>query len=449
MINKAKLTINQNRSIREALESIEANTAGVVMGVDDKERLVGIASDGDIRRFLLKNGSLDDPIAMCLNLDCYCADAATSRETILKYLDRGFKIVPLVNKRKEIIEVFSAKYLPLMGKRMPIIRAQAPVRLSFGGGGSDLTKHFIGNQGFVLNSSVSLYSHATLITNPSAEINIQSEDLNASISFKSFDDLCAYNPEYCDFSLIIAVLKIIEPTVGFTLVLRSDYPIKTGLGGSATISAAIIGCFNLLYGQRWTDHEVAEIAFQAERLSLGIRGGWQDQYASVVGGVNLMQFGDGDNLIHPLRLKPQSLLELESNLLLCFTGTNHNSGEIHDHTDKNLEAIQQSAQIAQIMYKALLKGDFSEFGRLLDKAWTLKRLQNTKISNKKLDDIYKMAINNGAVGGKLMGAGGGGYFAFFVKPENRMKLATALMKNKMQLIPFKFDSEGLTTWIVN
>ena len=135
----------------------------------------------------------------------------------------------------------------------------------------------------------------------------------------------------CDgeLALIKSVIRLIKPPYGFDLDVSADFPVGSGLGGSAVVSSAIIGCFNEFRSDQWDRHEIAEMAFQAERLMLNIPGGWQDQYATVFGGFNHMEFSSDQNTIVPLRLEPTVIAELEESLVLCYTGHNHDSGAVH------------------------------------------------------------------------------------------------------------------------
>ena len=161
------------------------------------------------------------------------------------------------------------------------------MRVSFGGGGSDLTHYFRTNSGAVVNAAVSIYSHGSMRVREDSKIIIRSLDLDASLTANSLEEaLMQKGP----FGLIQSLLHVVQPNYGFELYLNSDYPVGSGLGGSATLSAVVLGCFNMLRKDKWTQHELAEIAFQAERLHLGIAGGWQDQYAAVFGGFNLLNF---------------------------------------------------------------------------------------------------------------------------------------------------------------
>ena len=276
-------------------------------------------------------------------------------------------------------------------------------------------------------------------------------DLNDKIEFTSLTDLLKYKGK---FSLIQCAIKAINPAFGFELFIYSDFPMSSGLGGSAVVTASILGCFNQFRIDKWDKHDISEIAFQAERLHLGVSGGWQDQYATVFGGLNFIEFNKEQNIINPIRLNSDTILELEESLILCNTGTIHDSGNIHNDQKiqtKNIDVqdrIQTNVDLTFEMRNHLLRGRLYNFGICLHKTWELKRSFSSKISNPWLDEIYNGAIQNGAIGGKLLGAGGGGYFLFYVPSFDRLKLLNWIKSIGLIATPFIFENNGLQSWTV-
>ena len=348
-----------------------------------------------------------------------------------------------------VISIISRDYLPLDDEKSIYIRARAPVRVSFGGGGSDLTHYFENNPGAVINTAVSIYSHAAMKVRSDSKIIIKSLDLNAELIANDLEDALAKKG---DFGLIQSLLHVVQPKYGFELYLNSDFPVGSGLGGSATLSAVILGCFNMLRKDQWNQYELAEIAFQAERLHLGIAGGWQDQYAAVFGGFNFIEFHSKENIVNPIRIHPDIVLELEESLILCDTGISHHSGNIHENQKTTMgsesvrEMVKQNVDLTYATRNFLLRGELEKFGESLDKAWQLKRNFSSMISNSHIDSIYEGAIKNGAIGGKLLGAGGGGFFIFFVPPFQKQELISYLNSKKLKIQNFRFEPEGLKAW---
>ena len=447
--NLNECVINENQSIKNALLKLEQNNLGMVISCDGNGKTVGILTDGDIRRGLLAGLDLDSSVASCANSHFISASKETSREQLIKILDGQINYIPILDDTGRLTSIVSKDHLPLDREKSIYIRARAPVRMSFGGGGSDLTHYFTNKAGAVISASISIYSHATMKVRDDKKIIIISSDLNATLTADNLEDALSQEGP---FGLLQSILQAVKPEYGFELLLDSDFPMRSGLGGSATISVVVIGCFNMLRKDQWSQHEIAEIAFQAERLHFGVSGGWQDQYAAVFGGFNFIEFHKGENIISPLRINHDTALELEENLILCDTGLDHSSGTIHQDQKETMSSqkvqdmVGANVQLSYLIRNNLLKGDFQKFGECLDKTWKLKRNFSSKISSDYLDSIYDGAIKNGAVGGKLLGAGGGGFFIFYVSPFKKHKLVSYLRSMKLTCKPFHFEPDGLKTW---
>lgn len=446
-----KFLISESASLREALLQIESNHHGIILTTGPTGAVTGLATDGDIRSKLLESVSLDDDIALCANNEFVWEDPSTTRELLMKKLDHRIRVIPLLDANRRLVGIVSRDHLPVQVEEAVYARARSPVRISFCGGGSDLTHYFSGARGSVINTTISLYSHATLRIRNDEKVIIESLDLNESLSA---DDLQSLLKKESRFGLIQALLKTIQPDFGFELYLHSDFPMNSGLGGSAVVSATVLGCFNQFRQDKWDLHELAELAYQAERLYLGIAGGWQDQYATVFGGFNFMEFRMEQNIVHPLRIHADTLLELEENLILCDTGTTHDSSDIHQDQRRQMEQpdikklVQANVEISYRMRNQLLRGKLLQFGQLMDEAWQFKRQLSSKISTKRLDQIYQDARRHGAIGGKLLGAGGGGFFLFYISPFRKHELIEHLKQAGLKLRPFRFEQDGLRAWTV-
>jgi D-glycero-alpha-D-manno-heptose-7-phosphate kinase len=449
-MNINNFVIEMNCTIRDALNVINLNSHGIIFGIDKNHAVIGVATDGDIRRCLSsKSSSLDSSVEGCLNNQFIWATTSTPREYLLKQLDNRIKVIPILNKEMHLVDIVTRNNFPLKQEESIYSRSRAPARISFGGGGSDLTHFFSADPGAVLNTTINSYCHATLKILPGLNIKVHSKDLNEKAEALDLDEFLSVEG---NFGLIQAVLKTIRPQFGFALYIESDFPIRSGLGGSAAVAAAILGCFNEFRKDKWTSRELAELSFQAERLHLNIAGGWQDQYASVYGGFNFIEFDMQKNLVHPLRIANDTLHELEECLVLCNTGIQHNSGDVHLDQKSVMTSelvknkVKENVDITYSMREYLLSGDLHNFGLSLDKAWKLKRNFGNKISSVMLDKIYEKALNAGAVGGKLLGAGGGGFFLFYVEPFKRGEVIEALESDGYKSSPCYFDLHGLQSW---
>jgi D-glycero-alpha-D-manno-heptose-7-phosphate kinase len=443
--------ISELSTLRLALTQIEANQHGIILTTNAAGAVVGLATDGDIRRKLLAGASLDDRIASCANRDFVWADQETPRELLLKQLDQRIRVIPLLDATRSLAGIVTRDHLPVQQEERVYARARSPVRISFGGGGSDLTHYFVGDDGAVINTTISLYSHATLRVRDDERVIVHSRDLRDTLNAPHLQGALAHKGQ---FGLIQSLLKAVHPDFGFELYLHSDFPMKSGLGGSAAVSAAVLGCFNQFRQDRWDPHELAELAFLAERLYLGIAGGWQDQYATVFGGFNFMEFRMEQNIVHPLRIHQDTLLELEESLILCDTRTTHESGDIHQDQRLQMQhkSVHQRAQAnVELTYRIrnhLLRGRLLQFGQALHEAWQLKRQLSGRITTPALDKIYDEARRCGVVGGKLLGAGGGGFYVFYVPPFRKYAVIDALEGAGLEVRPFRFEPEGLRAWSV-
>ena len=448
-INIANCVISENVSIKEALKKIDENQHGFVFTIDEGDKVTGLATDGDIRRALIDGIALDDNILNCTNSDFLWASVDSPREQLIKQLDSHIQFIPILDSARRLTYIVSNDYLPLTDEQDVYIRARAPVRMSFGGGGSDLTHYFKASSGAVINVAISIYSHGVMAVRSDAKIIIRSHDLGATLKANNLDEaLLQQGP----FGLIQSILHVVQPTFGFELSLNSDFPVGSGLGGSATLSAVVLGCFNKVRRDPWNQYELAEIAFQAERLHLGIVGGWQDQYASVFGGFNFIEFHADENIVNPIRVHPDVVSELEASLVLCDTGIDHHSGNIHEDQKNTMssaaikEMVAANVKLTYTLRNHLFRGNLEKFGECLDTAWQLKRNFSKMISNDHLDDIYNGALANGALGGKLLGAGGGGYFIFYVRPFEKFRLLDYLKSKNLTVQKFRFEPDGLKTW---
>ncbi len=441
--------INYQSSIKDALKSIEANNLGIIF-IQEDNKVIGTLTDGDIRRALLKNYTIESNVSDLINRNfVYLFKKDATRENILKILDNRIKVVPILNEKKEFITVVSQNNIDWNINEKVISKARSPLRISFAGGGTDITSYFYDEAGVVLNATINKFTHAILEKNTDKSIRIMSYDLNTELEANDLSKL-EYDGK---LDLIISLIKLIKPDYGFSLYTYSDVPPGSGLGGSAVLLSAIIGSFNNFRENKYTDYEIAELAFHAERIVMDLSGGWQDQYATVFGGFNYIEFKGSENIVNSLRINESIKVELEDSLLLCYTGITHNSGAIHDIQKENMmnkkekDYADVSKNIAYEMKSRLLKGDLDDFGELLDKAWATKKQFSKNITSDYLDEIYEFAIKNGAIGGKLLGAGGGGYFLFYVPTFKKQSLSKALTNKGLAIESFTFDDNGLRSWV--
>lgn len=335
-----------------------------------------------------------------------------------------------------------------------LIRSRVPLRISFGGGGTDVSPYCDIYGGCVINATINRYATVTLKPLNSGDILIKSIDYDITLRY-DVDSFLAYDGQ---LDLIKGVINHMREhfqiPCGFEISVHSDAPPGSGLGSSSAVCVALIGAFREWLNLSLTPYEVAELAFKIERVELGIRGGRQDQYAAAFGGFNFMEFYDTRTIVNPLKLRDEIIYELEHRLVVAYIGGSHNSSEILrrqiDNVKSNkkdsIEAMHEIKRLAIEMKNTLVTGDLDRFGLLLHEAWQYKKKMADGISNEKIDSIYEAAKQAGAIGGKISGAGGGGFMFFMADTDKRFDLINCLIRNRAEVINYSFESRGLMTW---
>lgn len=339
-----------------------------------------------------------------------------------------------------------------------IYRSKAPLRIGLAGGGTDVSPYSDLYGGAILNATISLFANASIEPIEENAIIVQSLDLHEEQRFEWNNQL----PINGKLDLLKGVYNRIQqdygvPLTGFRLSTYADAPAGSGLGTSSTLVVAIIGAFYEMLRLPLGEYDIAHYAYNIERTDLQLAGGKQDQYAATFGGVNYMEFSKDDKVIvNPLRVKQQYLNELENNLVLYYTSTSRESATIineqvqnvNQKNEKSVEAMHQLKEQARMMKEALLKGRLHEFGEILDFGFEQKRKMAANISNSSLDEIYNAAKKAGATGGKISGAGGGGFMIFYCPGNCRYKVIETLEKYGGQTRDYRFTKYGLNTWTI-
>jgi D-glycero-alpha-D-manno-heptose-7-phosphate kinase len=338
-----------------------------------------------------------------------------------------------------------------------IYRSKAPLRIGLAGGGTDVSPYSDLYGGAILNATISLYANANIEPLEDKAIVFHALDLGEEQRM----DLTEQLPVGGRFQLHQGVYNRIQRefgkplTSGLRLSSYVDAPPGSGLGTSSTLVVALVGAFAEMLRLPLGEYDIAQMAFEIERKELALAGGRQDQYAATFGGVNYMEFyKDEKVIVNPLRIKQEYLFELENNLLLFFTSTSRESASIiqkqtknvHDKNEKSLEAMHQLKHQAEAMKEALLKGRVHEIGEILDFGFRQKKQMAEGISNDLLDEIYEAAKKAGATGGKISGAGGGGFMTFYCPGITKYSVINALSRFGGQVHPYQFTKHGLTTW---
>ncbi len=338
-----------------------------------------------------------------------------------------------------------------MGSVMKI-RAKAPLRVSFAGGGTDVPPYPQLYGGCVLNATIDNFAWGSLHPRTDGITRIASADLGIEVEFNADEEVCLDGK----MDLAKAVIRRLDGLnrEGCEIFLHSEAPPGSGLGSSSALVVTLVGLVREYKRLPLGNYELADTAYVIEREDLKISGGLQDQYAAAFGGFNYIEFQKDRVIVNPLRIHRSTINELEHNLLLCFTGnTRHSNNIIDDQTSRllanekaTLLGLSDQKALAVEMKNALLTGKLVHFGELLDCAWNAKKKMSDRISTPQIDELYEEARKKGAIGGKVTGAGGGGYMMFYCEFEKKHRVAEQLRKMGALATEFAFDFKGLQTW---
>ena len=337
-----------------------------------------------------------------------------------------------------------------------IIRSKAPLRLGLAGGGSDVSPYSDLYGGLILNATINLSAYCTIETQEEDLVRIDAYDCDTHVECP-LDDTLAAAPDLVR-GVYRRLVKDFGPVPGgFRITTYNDAPAGSGLGTSSTMVVCILKCFAEWMNLPLGDYETARLAYEIERKDLALAGGKQDQYAAAFGGFNYMEFHKDDVVIvNPLKIKAWVVDELESSMVLYYTGRSRSSAAIISEQQKNtssgnavaIEAMHRIRQSSEDMKLALLKGDMAEFGRILGQAWEDKKKMAGAITNPVIQEAFDTALAAGAVAGKVSGAGGGGFIMLMVPPIRKMAVVRALEALPGKVVPFQFTERGAHAWRV-
>ena len=341
-------------------------------------------------------------------------------------------------------------------QKRKIYRSKVPFRISFGGGGTDMPEYCKYHTGAVINTTIRLFTHTSLVLRDDTKVSFKwinkdefeehefSDNLDCSYGLKLFkathNHICKqYN---------------IEP-IGYDIVSNQDVPTGSGLGTSSTLIVSLIGVYMELFNLPLGEYDIAEMAIQIERVELKENGGKQDQYAAAFGGFNYMEFKGDDVIVNPLRIKDSVQDEMENNVVLYFTNFTRNSSDVlteqvQKMKDKNKTStlsLHALVEQAKLMKDCLIKGTIDDLGEILDYGFQQKKMLAKGISTPQIELLYKTALEAGATGGKISGAGGGGFMFFYCPNNTKYDVIKALDKLKMGYHqPFTWNKLGIRTW---
>jgi D-glycero-alpha-D-manno-heptose-7-phosphate kinase len=324
--------------------------------------------------------------------------------------------------------------------------ARAPVRISFAGGGTDLPAYYRDHGGLVVSTSIDKYFYVFANWNGSDSVQISSSDYHTYFRQKRGEPVLWDG----DLSLPRAFLHEFGVDGGVSLFLASEVPPGTGLGSSSTVSVALAKALGALTGRNLAPGQLAELASYVEIDKLGMPIGRQDQYAAAFGGLNILHFGRSGVRVESLDLDPFVERLLERRILLFFTGSTRSAAAIlknqHRSTQQNdadtLSTLSRIKEMAHTTIELLRSGDLDGWGSLLAESWQAKKQLARGISNPQIDEWYTTALEHGASGGKITGAGGGGFLMLYCKEAAQDDVTTALEAAGLVRMDFRFDHGG-------
>lgn len=318
-----------------------------------------------------------------------------------------------------------------------MIITKTPFRMSFFGGGTDMPAFFNEHGGAVLSTTFDKYCYVTVRHLPPFF------DYTSELVYSRIEQVDSI--EKIEHPLVRNCIKFLDMHE-LRVNYESDLPARTGLGTSSSFAVGLLNAFYALKGKYASKKQLADEAIYVERELCKESGGWQDQIAAAFGGFNRIDFKDNGYEVSPVIISPGRKQRLNENLLLFFTGFSRFSSEIQKSTEAAIK--DKTAQLKEMLalvneaQEVLVndKSDLDDFGRLLDTTWRLKRQTGAKISTGSIDELYEKGIKAGALGGKLLGAGGGGFLVFYVQPEKRQAVLAAM--RDLLHVPFAFENGG-------
>ena len=329
--------------------------------------------------------------------------------------------------------------------------ARAPMRISFGGGGTDLEAYYARYGGMVVSSAINKYFYAIITTDETDDLQVISADYRSLFRHTPYNDLFWDG----DLALPKAVLHHFGIRRGVNLFVASEVPPGTGLGSSSAAAVTLVRAISTLIEQPMTKQQTAELASYIEIGKMGMPIGKQDQYASAFGGLNTITFASQGVTVEPLRIDPDVRDTLERRLLLFFTGSSRESTTILKHQRRSteerdeavLEALHRIKHVAGEVKRCLEQGDLDEFADLLHYSWQEKRRLAPNLSSQFIDECYELALKHGVSAGKITGAGGGGFLLLYCREEAQEAVTCALEERGLKRMNFHFDYQGATVML--
>lgn len=340
-----------------------------------------------------------------------------------------------------------------------IVRSKAPLRIGFAGGGSDVSPYSENHGGAVLNATINMYAYTSIYPLVGDKVEFLADDIGSHEIFSVFDCFTINDGLLLHRAVYRKMMTRFNNGVNLALkvLTYSDAPPGSGLGSSSTLVVSMIQAYKDLMNIPLGDYDIARLAYEIERVDCGLIGGKQDQYAATFGGFNFIEFFKTDSVIvNPLRIRSETINELEGNLILYFTGKSRESAAIikdqmnavNSSNGSSLDAMHAIKKSAFTAKNLLLKADIAGLAIANKMAWEAKKLSSASISNVFIEDIADSVLAAGARSIKISGAGGGGFMLIFVEPLFRQSVLNVLGEKGGKVQNFKFVNEGCSSWKV-
>tara|TARA_Y100000591_G_scaffold290460_1_gene276281 strand:- start:5087 stop:6493 length:1407 start_codon:yes stop_codon:yes gene_type:complete len=458
-----QITFNENEKISKVINVFNktakfTESKGFGLVINKFNKCIGVITDGDIRRSLAKSKN-EKTIKKVFNKKFLFAQNSFSKTAILQifekliYLKNYHQLLPLLNNKNKVIDLINYSDFLSEDKKPQCIRVKIPARISFVGGGTDFNEYLLKNKSYILSAAIQKFLTVSLYPRTDNKITINNHTNKKYLIFENSEKLKNYKRN----DLIINLLKNKLVNSGFDLEIFSDFEPKTGLGGSSILSLAILKVLNIFKNKdEIDDYVLINEAYKSERLDSKIKGGWQDYLSSISGGFNWIDLFQSDFYVNKLNLDKKIQLELENNLVLIRVGKRKNSGLIQEkkvisflkNPKPKIEKFNKIRSLSIEMKNYLIKGELNKFGLSMHKSWNLKKKLSPNSTSKKIDKIYEVCRKNGALGGKLLGAGQSGYLLLYVNSSEQFKLKMELQRknSKLDFERINFSSDGLKYW---
>lgn len=340
-----------------------------------------------------------------------------------------------------------------------IIRSKAPLRLGLAGGGTDVSPYCDEFGGVVLNATIDLYAYCTIIPTDDGKVSFYAADRNEYFETQSSDFIPIEGSLQLHKGVYNRIVKdyAAGKKLSFQMITYSDAPAGSGLGSSSTMVVAMVKAYMEWLNLPLGEYDMASLAYQVERKDIGLSGGKQDQYAATFGGFNFIEFYDNDRVIvNPLRIKNWIKNELESSLILYYTGTSRDSAAIIDDQIKNtcqkkgesITGMHELKKLAFTMKESILKADFEGFSECIRSGWESKKKTSNVVTNPQIEGAYELIMKNGGKAAKISGAGGGGFMMIICDPPKRFVLESVLKETSGKVIRSSFTEKGTEAWTI-